>query len=138
VGAGKILNIRGRPDGHNRHILYISADIGVIIGGARTPAPPMHRSQVRRHVVLSVELLLAHGARVGLALEVGGDVVPVEVGGMGVGVVADLAAVGVTVLDAEAADADGRGSVPAHPADAAGLVKVGQLRLNLLLELVGH
>ena len=100
-----------------------------------------------RHVVLAVELLLADGAGVGLALKVGGHVVPVEVGRVGVGVVAHLAPVRVAVLDAEAADADGRGRVgggrqAATSATAAGsggvLIKVCQLGLNLLLELVGH
>ncbi len=66
----------------------------------------MHGPQVRRHVVLPVELLRADGARVGLAVQVGGDVVAVEVGRVGVGVVAHLAAVGVALLHAEAPDAD--------------------------------
>ena len=62
-----------------------------------------------RHVVLAVELLVADAAGVGLALQVCGDVVPVEVARVGVGVVADFAAVVVALLDAEAADGDGRG-----------------------------
>ena len=70
-------------------------------------SPPVHGPEVRRHVVLPVELLVAHGAGVGLAVQVGGDVVTVEVGRVGVRVVAHLAAVGVAIQDAEAADADG-------------------------------
>jgi len=69
----------------------------------------VHRPQVGSHVVLAVKFLVTHGARVGLALEVGGDIVPVEVGGVGVRVVAHLAPVIVPVLDAEAADTDGCG-----------------------------
>ena len=61
-----------------------------------------------RHVVFPVELLVADGARVGLALQVSGDIVPMEVARMGVRVVAHLAAVRVPVLDAEAAYADRR------------------------------
>ena len=50
------------------------------------------------HVVLAVELLVAHGAGVGLALQVGGHIVTVKVGWVGVCVVADFAAVGVAIL----------------------------------------
>lgn len=68
----------------------------------------------------------------------GGDVVPVKVGRVGVRVVAHLAAVGVPVLDAEAADTDGRGGVRRRVEAEAALVEAGQLGLHLLLELVGH
>jgi len=55
----------------------------------------VHCTQVGRHVVLTVELFVAHFAGVGIALEMGGHVVPVKVTGVCVGVVADLASVGV-------------------------------------------
>ena len=45
----------------------------------------MHCAKVSRHVVLPVELLVADGARVGLALEVSGDIVPMEVAWVSVG-----------------------------------------------------
>ena len=91
-----------------------------------------------RHIVLPVELLVADAAGIGLALQVGGHVVAVKVGGMRVRVVAHLAAVRVAVLDAEAADADGGGRLGAGAEAEAILVEVGQLGLHLLLELVGH
>ena len=102
----------------------------------------MNSAKVSCHVVLPVELLVTHSARVGLALEVGGDVVPVEVAWMCVRVVAHLAAVRVLwwpLVDAEAADADGVGGVLGG-AEAAAVVgvEVGQLRLNLLLHLEVH
>jgi len=65
-----------------------------------------------------------------------GHVVPVEVAGVGVGVVAHLAAVGVSILYAKAANADGIGAVVVV---GPGLgVQTGQLCLYFLLELVGH
>ena len=70
----------------------------------------MNSAKVSRHVVLPVELLVTHSARVGLALEVGGDVVSVEVAWVGVRVVAHLAAVRVLwwpLVGAETPDADG-------------------------------
>ena len=73
----------------------------------------MNSSKVSRHVVLPVELLVTHSTRVGLALEVCGDVVPVEVAWVGVRVVAHLAPVRRALLDAEASDADGRRRVEA-------------------------
>ena len=102
----------------------------------------MHCSQVSCHVVLPVELLMTHLARVGVPVQVGGDVVPVEVAGVGVRVVAHLAAVRVLwwpLVDAEAADADGVGGVLGG-AEAAAVVgvEVGQLRLDLLLHLEVH
>ena len=42
-------------------------------------APSVDRSQMRRHVVLAVELLGTDGAGVRLPVEMGGDVMPVEV-----------------------------------------------------------
>lgn len=66
---------------------------------------------MRGHVVFSVEFLGAHRARVGLPVQVGGDVMSVEVRGVGVGVVAHLAPVGVSLLGAVGPDADGRGRV---------------------------
>ena len=74
-------------------------------------APAVDRPQVRRHVVLPVELLGTDGAGVRLPVEVGGHIVPVEIGRVGVGVVADLASVGVALLGAIAPDADRVGSV---------------------------
>jgi len=96
---------------------------------------------VSRHVVLPVELLLADGAWVGLALEVGGDIVPMEVARVSVCVVAHLAPVRIPVLDAEAADRDGGGSVRRASQEALRrrlCIQACQLRLNLLLHLVAH
>jgi len=93
------------------------------------------------HVVLPVELLVADSAWVGLALEMGGDVVPMEVARMSVCIVAHLAAVSVPVLDAEAADRDGGGSVRRACQEALRrrlCIQACQLRLNLLLHLVAH
>ena len=78
--------------------------------GLETRAPAVHGAQVRGHVVLAVELFVADFAGVGVALEVGGDVVPVEVAGVGVGVVANFTTVGVlwwTLVCTETANADG-------------------------------
>ena len=91
---------------------------------------------MRCHIVLSIELLVADGAGVGLPLQMRGDIVPVEVARVGVGIVAHLAAVSVAVLDAEAANADWIGAVVA--VDPGLGVQTGQLCLHLLLELVGH
>ena len=94
-----------------------------------------------RHVVFPVELLMADGARVGLALQVGGHIVPVEVARMGVRVVAHLATVRVPVLDAEAADGDGRRRIRRSSQEALRRrlsIQACQLRLYLLLHLVAH
>lgn len=107
--------------------------------GVHTPA--MDSSQVRRHIVLPVKLLMTDSAWIGLALQVCGDVVPVEVAGMRVCVVADLASVRVPILDAEAADGDWCGSVRRAGKDALGCglgIEAGQLGLYLLLHLVAH
>ena len=85
---------------------------------------------------------MTHLARVGVPVQVGGDVVPVEVAWVGVRVIAHLAAVRVLwwpLVDAEAADADGVGGV-LRRAEAAAVVgvEVGQLRLDLLLHLEVH
>ena len=66
----------------------------------------MHGPQVGGHVVFSVELLGADRARVRLSVQVRGHVVPVEVGGMRVRIVAHLAPVGVALLKAVAANAN--------------------------------
>ena len=47
------------------------------------------------HVVLPVELFMTNFAGVGVPLQVGRHVVPVEVAGMGVGIVANFTTVGV-------------------------------------------
>ena len=101
----------------------------------------MDSSEVSRHVVLPVELLVADLAGVGVPVQVSGHVVPVEVAGVGVGVVADLAAVGVlwwSLVGAEAADADGVGRLGGAQSTAGVGVEVGQFRLNLLLHLKVH
>ena len=101
----------------------------------------MHRAKVSRHVVFPVELLVADGAWVGLALQVSGDIVPMEVAGMGVRVVAHLAAVRVPVLDAEAADGDGSRRISRSRQEALRCrlsIQACQLGLNLLLHLVAH
>jgi len=90
----------------------------------------MHGSQVSRHVVLPVELLVANGAGIGLALKVSGNVVAVEVAGMGVGVVANLTPVVVAFLDAKASDGDWSGIVGRTSKEAlrSGLsIETGQL-----------
>jgi len=114
-------------------------------GGAAAAAgghpPPVDRPQVRGHVVLPVELLVADSARVGLALQVGGHVVAVEVAGVRVGVVAHLAPVRVSILDAEAPYGDGRGGVGGAGQEALRGrlgVQTRQLALDLLLHLVAH
>ena len=76
--------------------------------GRAATAPAVDGAQMRRHVVLAVELLRTDAARITLAVEMSRDVMPVEVGGVGVRVVAHLAPVRRALLDAEAADADGR------------------------------
>ena len=101
----------------------------------------MDSSEVSRHVVLPVELLVADLAGVGVPVQVSGHVVPVEVAGVGVGVVADLAAVGVlwwSLVGAEAADADGVWRLGGAQSAAGVGVEVGQFRLNLLLHLKVH
>ena len=101
----------------------------------------MNSAKVSRHVVLPVELLVTHSARVGLALEVGGDIVPVEVAWVRVRVVAHLAAVRVPVLDAEASDRDWRCRVcgPCQQTLRRSLcIQACQFGFNLLLHLVAH
>ena len=93
------------------------------------------------HVVLPVELLVADLARVGVPVQVSGHIMPVEVAGVGVGVVADLAAVGVlwwSFIGAEAADADRVGRLRRAETIAGVGIEIGQLRLNLLLHLEVH
>ena len=61
------------------------------------------------HVVLSVELLVAHLAWVWVTLQVSGDIVSVKVAGVGVGIVTDFAAVTVlwwSLIRAETSNAD--------------------------------
>lgn len=65
-----------------------------------------------------------------------GDVVPVEVAWVGVGIVAYLAPVGGAVLDTKTAYTDGVARIEAHAAVVS--VQLGQLRLNLVLKLVRH
>lgn len=101
----------------------------------------MHCAQVSRHVVLAVELFVANFAGVGIALEVGGHIVPVKVAGVGVGIVADLAAVRVlwrTLVSAETPDTDRCWVVRRAEAPAAVGVEICQLRLDLLLHLEVH
>ena len=103
--------------------------------------PAVHCSQVSCHVVLPVELLMTHLARVGVPVQVGGDVVPVEVAWVGVRVVAHLAAVRVPVLDAEASDRDWRCRVcgPCQQTLRRSLcIQACQFGFNLLLHLVAH
>ena len=57
------------------------------------------------HVVLPVELFMTNFAGVGVPLEVGGHVVPVEVAGMGVGIVANFTTVRIAFLKTVAANA---------------------------------
>lgn len=61
---------------------------------------------------------------------------PVEVAGVGVGVVADLATVGAAVLDAKTPDTDGICAVETHRTIVG--VKLGKFRLYFVLELVRH
>ena len=71
----------------------------------------------------------------------GGHVVPMEVAGVGVGVVAHLAAVRVLwwpLVGAETPDADGGGIISRAQAAATIGVEVCQLRLDLLLHLEIH
>ena len=77
---------------------------------AGVAAPAVDGSQVSGHVVLPVELFMTNFAGVGVPLEVGRHVVPVEVAGVGVGIVANFTTVGVlwwTLVRTETANADG-------------------------------
>ena len=101
----------------------------------------MHCAQVGRHVVLTVELFVANFAGVGIALEVGGHIVPVKVAGVCVGVVADLASVGVLwrpLICAETPDTDRGGVIRRAEASGAIGVEICQLRLDFLLHLEVH
>ena len=101
----------------------------------------MHCAQVGRHVVLAVELFVTNFAGIGIALEVGGHIVPMEIAGVGVGVVADLAAVRVlwrTLVSAETPDTNRGRIVRRAESPAAVGVEIGQLRLNFLLHLEVH
>lgn len=101
----------------------------------------MHCTQVGRHVVLTVELFVAHFAGVGIALEVGGHVVPVKVTGVCVGVVADLASVGVLwrpLIRTETPDTDRGGVIRRAEAPSAVGIEIRQLRLDFLLHLEVH
>ena len=109
--------------------------------GLETRAPAVHGAQVRRHVVLAVELFVADFAGVGVALEVGGDVVPVEVAGVGVGVVAHLATVRVlwwTFVDAETSNADRVWRLGGAQSTCRSGVKICEFGFNLLLHLEVH
>ena len=108
---------------------------------AAAAAPPVHGSQVSGHVVLPVELFMTNFARVGVPLEVGGHVVPVEVAGVGVGVVANFTPVRVLwrpLVRAEAADADGVGALGRTQPAGVVCVEVGKFGFNFLLHLEVH
>jgi len=120
-------------------------EAGARRGGAAAAAcgdpPSMDRPQVRRHIVLPVELLVADSARIGLALQMGGHVVAMEVAGVRVRVVAHLAPVRVPILDAEASDGDWCGGVGGAVEESLRGrlgIQARQLALNLLLHLVTH
>ncbi len=71
-------------------------------------APTVYRSQMCRHVVFPVEFLVANRARIWFPVQMGSDIMPVEVGRVGVWIVADFAAVSISLLGAIRPDADGR------------------------------
>ena len=109
--------------------------------GLEARAPAVHGAQVRGHVVLAVELFVADFAGVWVALEVGGDVVPVEVAGVGVGVVAHLATVRVlwwTFVDAETSNADRVWRLGGAQSTRRRGVKICEFGFNLLLHLEVH
>ena len=104
-------------------------------------APAVHGPQVSGHVVLPVELFMTDFARVGVPLEVGGDVVPVEVAGVGVGIVTDFTAIRVlwwSLVRAEAADADGVRTLGRTQAAGVVRIEVGKFRFDFLLHLEVH
>ena len=93
------------------------------------------------HSVLSVELFMTNFAGVGVPLEVGRHVVPVEVAGVGVGIVAHFTTVGVlwwTLVRTETADADGIGTLGRTKTRGVVGVEVGKFGLDLLLHLEVH
>ena len=51
-----------------------------------------------RHVVFTVEFLVTYGTGVRFTVQMGGDVMPVEIGGMRVGVITDFAPVRIAFL----------------------------------------
>lgn len=67
----------------------------------------MHCPQVSSHIVFTVELLVADIAGIGLPVQMCCHIMPVEVRGVSVRVVADLAPVSIALLNAETPDADG-------------------------------
>ena len=94
-----------------------------------------------RHVVLPVELFMTNFAGVGVPLEVGRHVVPVEVAGVGVGIVAHFTTVGVlwwSLVRTETADADGIGTLGRTKTRGVVGVEVGKFGLDLLLHLEVH
>ena len=93
------------------------------------------------HVVLPVELFMTNFAGVGVPLEVGRHVVPVEVAGVGVGVVANFTTVGVlwwTLVRTETANADGVRALGRTKTRRVVRVEVGKFGFDFLLHLKVH
>ena len=108
---------------------------------AGTAAPAVDSSQVGGHVVLPVELFMTNFAGVGVPLEVGRHVVPVEVAGVGVGVVANFTTVGVlwwTLVRTETANADGIWTLGRTQTGRVVCVEVGKFGFDFLLHLKVH
>ena len=93
------------------------------------------------HVVLPVELFMTNFAGVGVPLQVGRHVVPVEVAGMGVGIVANFTTVGVlwwTFVRTETANADGIWTLGRTQTGRVVCVEVGKFGFDFLLHLEVH
>ena len=93
------------------------------------------------HVVLPVELFMTNFAGVGIPLEVGRHVVPVEVAGVGEGIVAKFTTVGVlwwTLVRTETANADGVRALGRTKTRRVVRVEVGKFGFDFLLHLKVH
>ena len=101
----------------------------------------MYGSQVGRHVILSVKFLMTNFAWVRIPLKMSCYVMPMKVAWVGVGIVADLAAIGIlrrSFVSAKASNTYGVGAFWGSKATSIICIEVSELRFDLFLHLKIH
>jgi len=101
----------------------------------------MNSSKVSCHVIFSVKFLMTNFAWIRIPLKVGSYIMPVEIAWVGVGIVANLTAIGVlgrSFISAKASDAYWIGSFRRSKPVTTICVEVGQFGFNLFLHLKIH